>query len=58
MKPIWKDGKLSVELHIPDRRDLEKARAIGQALGAMNQPEGAALVQAVDAILDPEEADE
>ena len=51
MKPVWKDGKFSGELHKPDIRDLQKARDIGQALVAMNQPTGAALVEAIEIIL-------
>lgn len=54
MKPHYKDGKLTVELHKPDVSVLERARAIGQALAAMNQETGAGLVAAVDAILKPE----
>ena len=51
MKPKWKNGKLTVELHVPDEVALEKAREIGQALMAMNQGTGKPLVEAVDAIL-------
>ena len=51
MKPIWKDGKLTVELHKPDKTILLKARAIGQALEAMNQDPGKPLVDAIDDIL-------
>jgi hypothetical protein len=51
MKPLWKDGKFSVELHKPDVKELEKARGIGEALLQMNQLVGQPLVDAVDAIL-------
>lgn len=54
MKPLWKDGKLVVELHKPDVAILEKARAIGKALTAMNQGTGEPLVEAIDAIVEPE----
>lgn len=50
MKPIWKDGKLSVELHRPDEQVLCKALAIGKALVAMNQETGQPLVDAINAI--------
>ena len=58
MKPHWKDGKLFVELHKPDIAILEKAKQIGEALEAMNQVTGAPLVQAITAILDPEDDEE
>ena len=59
MKPIWRDGKLLVELHKPDIAALEKARSIGYALIAMNQENGQALVSATEAILfDPKEDDQ
>jgi len=51
MRPLWKDGKLTVELHKPDRVILVKAREIGEALRAMNQERGTPLIEAVDAIL-------
>ena len=51
MKPVWKSGKLTVELHKPDVAVLEKALAIGQALWAMNQASGTLLVEAIVAIL-------
>ena len=51
MKPIWKDGKLTVELHKPDVAVLEKARELGRALEAMQQATGSALVDAIDPIL-------
>ena len=53
MKPIWRNGKLSVELHKPDISTLRRARDIGKALGAMNQESGPTLVEAIDAILKP-----
>jgi hypothetical protein len=56
MKPIWKDGKLTVELHKPDEAILAKARNIGEALTAMNQPNGQTLVDAIDAIVPGEES--
>lgn len=52
MKPLFKDGILSVELHKPEISVLERAKAIGQALVMLHQPEGAELVKAVDAILE------
>ncbi len=51
MKPVFEDGKLTVELHKPEVAILERARAIGQALEAMHQESGAPLVAACDAIL-------
>ena len=53
MKPIWKNEKLTVELHVPEITALKKTRNIGKALVAMNQPNGQMLVDAVDAILTP-----
>jgi len=53
MKPIWKNDKLTVELHVPEIAALKKTRNIGKALVAMNQPNGQMLVDAVDAILTP-----
>lgn len=58
MRPIWNNGKLTVELHKPDQVVLQKARAIGEALAAMSQPNGQALVEAVDAVLPPFELPE
>lgn len=55
MRPLWKDNRLTVELHKPDIAVLEKARSIGQALVAMNQENGQALVDATEAILSPKE---
>ena len=52
MKPIWKNGRLTVELHKPDIKTLEKAREIGRALEAMNQDAGTPLVSALDEILE------
>ena len=57
MKPIWKDGTLTVELHKPDVAVLEKALALGEALEAMNQSTGPPLVEAVAAILKPDETE-
>ena len=54
MRPLWKDGKLTVELHKPDVAILAKAMAIGAALTAMAQETGPPLVDAVAAILKPE----
>lgn len=51
MKPIWKDGKLTVELHKPEVVTLQKARELGNTMTAMHQEAGAALVAAIDAIL-------
>ena len=51
MKPIWKNGKLTVELHKPDIVALQKARDIGEALTAMAQSTGEALVNAIEVIL-------
>lgn len=53
MKPHFKNGRLTVELHKPDEALLRKARELGEALTAMNQPTGQPLVEAVDAILGP-----
>jgi hypothetical protein len=52
MKPLFTDGKLSVELHKPERAVLERAKAIGEALEAMHQEQGAPLVAACVAILE------
>lgn len=51
MKPIWKNKQLTVELHKPERAILEKARDLGEQLLALHQPDGAPLVDAIDAIL-------
>ena len=58
MKPIWKNGKLTVELHKPDESILRRARELGEALTAMNQDTGKPLVEAVDAILGPSVAEQ
>ena len=50
---VWSDGKFTVELCAADKRTMDKAREIGQALDAMQQPTGAALIDAVNAITDP-----
>jgi hypothetical protein len=52
MKPLFEDGKLTVELHKPERATLERAKAIGQALEALHQETGAPLVAAIQAILE------
>lgn len=52
MKPLFKDGILSVELHKPEISILERAKAIGEALEAMHQEKGAPLVAAIVAILE------
>lgn len=52
MKPLFIDGKLTVELHKPERAVLERAKAIGEALEAMHQSEGAPLVAAIRSILE------
>ena len=49
----WKDDKFTVELCAADKRVMDKAREIGQALDAMQQETGAALIDAVNAITDP-----
>ena len=54
MKPIWKDGKLTVELHKPDVKVLEAAWDIAQALTAMGQDTGVPLSVALADILQPE----
>ena len=54
MKPVFKDGKLTVELHKPEIQALQKARTIGQSLQILNQDSGLPLVEAIDAILEPE----
>ena len=51
MKPHFKDGKLTVELHRPDVVILSKALAIGSALTVMAQDTGPPLVDAITAIL-------
>jgi hypothetical protein len=59
MKPVLINGKLSVELNTLERRTLEKARVVGVLLDQLHQPDGAALVAAVNAVLStdgPEEA--
>ena len=53
MRPIWRENRLTVELHKPDETLLRKARELGEALTAMNQDTGKPLVEAVDAILGP-----
>ena len=58
MKPIWRNGTLTVELHKPDESILRKAQAIGEALTAMNQDTGEALVSAIRAILGDEGVDD
>ena len=45
MKPIWNDGKLSMELHKPDIRQLEATRNMGRLLAQLPDPrEGKLLV--------------
>lgn len=51
MDPILKEGKLSVRLHKPEVRQLEKAYGLGKLLLELHQPEGEALVGAVAAVL-------
>ena len=51
MRPIWKDGKLTVEFSKPDVLKLTKARDIGSALEAMHQPGAQELIDAIDAVL-------
>ena len=51
MKPVLINGKLTVELNALEQRTLEKARVIGVLLEQLHQVEGAALVDAVNAIL-------
>ena len=58
MKPILKDGKLTVELHKPEIETLGKAREIGLKLIACSQETGQALVDAVTVILGDGENDE
>ena len=50
---VWLNGAFSVELCAADKRVMSKAREIGQALDAMQQTTGAALIEAVNAITDP-----
>jgi len=57
MKPILKDGKLTVELHANERKTLEKTWDIAQLLIETNQPTGAPLAAALADILDPEGAE-
>ena len=53
MKPHFRNGKLTVELHKPDEAVLRRARELGEAFTAMNQDTGKPLIEAVDAILEP-----
>lgn len=48
---VWTDGAFTVDLCAADKRTLEKAKAIGEALDAMKQESGKPLIDAVDAIL-------
>jgi hypothetical protein len=52
MKPHFRNGKLTVQLHRPDEAVLRRARELGEAFSAMNQDTGKPLVDAVDAILE------
>jgi|GEM_PF-6290300 len=54
MRSVWKDGKLTLELHRADKTILQKAHAIGLVLAAMHQEAGQSLVDAVNAILKAE----
>lgn len=54
MKPIWKDKKLTVQFHEPDRNILIKARDLGEALVAMHQDDGQLLIDAIDKLIPPE----
>lgn len=56
MKPVFEGGKLTVELHKPERTLLARAREIGEALTALHQETGAPLVDAIDKILGDGEA--
>ena len=58
MKPVFKNGTLTVELHQPERQLLVKARKLGEALNAMHQETGAALVDACNMILLGEKGEE
>lgn len=51
MRPILNDGKLTVELTIPEQTILLKAKNLGILLETLHQPTGPALVAAVEAIL-------
>ncbi len=52
MKPLLtEDGKLRVELHKVDESRLARVHEIGTLLIEMKQPEGEALIEAVDAVL-------
>jgi len=55
MKPTWRDGVFFVELHVPDRNILLKARDIGRGLKLMAQPDGQALIDACNKLLNEEE---
>ena len=51
MKPLWKNGKLVVELHKPELILLRRAKDLGRQLNAMHQETGAPLVDAINVIL-------
>ena len=51
MKPIWKDGKLTVDLHKPEIELLKRARVVGLSLVAMHQDHGQELADVITAIL-------
>ena len=51
MKPVLREGKLSVELHKPDIAVLEKALDIGHMLESLHRKNGTQLIAAIDAVL-------
>jgi len=53
MRLIWRDKRVALDLYKTEETILSKARELGEALTAMNQPTGKPLVDAVDAILEP-----
>lgn len=51
MKPVWKNGEFTVELHKPELAMLERCRDLGQCLIKMHQESGCGLVKAIDKVL-------
>ena len=51
MKPLIKEDQLAVELNKTEQKQLHAARTIGVVLSRLQQAEGTAIVEAVDAAL-------
>ncbi len=51
MKPVLKDGVLTVELSVRERETLMKARELGVLLDQLHQATGEPLFKAIDSIL-------